>query len=148
MGLFIEGVIIVMDLDEFEEYTLIHGYDQYKPNIVTGTLTRLVEELSIKYRGVIIYGHDPARGTEEAVIEIPLISDSQINELLNDLERVKEEINRLGARITIVVVRAYVYPRPAKNRREAYSGTPGRKRALKLLRKAKRSGGNQIVVEI
>ncbi len=146
--MFIEGIIIVMDLDEFEEYTLVHGYDQYKPNIVTGTLTRLVEELSTKYRGVIIYGHDPARGTEEAVIEIPLMSDGQIRELLNDLERVKQEINKLGARITIVVIRDYVYPRPARNRREAYSGTPGRKRALKLLRKAKRSGGNQIVVEI
>ncbi len=148
MSLFIEGYIIVMDLDRFEDYTETHGLDQYKPNMVTATLTRLVDEFASKHRGVIIYGYDPERGTEEAVLEVVSINDDELREIISDLERIREEVRRLDASITIVMVRDYVLMRPARNRREAYYGTPGRRRALKLLRTAKRRGGGSIVLKI
>ncbi|MET1159454.1 MAG: hypothetical protein ABWW65_00700 [Thermoprotei archaeon] len=143
--MFLEGLIIVLDLDKFEEYVTEHGLDPYKPNIVTGTLTRLVEDFAIKWRGIIIYGLDYERGTEEAVIEIPY-GHEHLDDIMRDLEKIKEEINKLGVSISIAVVKDYVYPVPARDRREAYYGTPGRRRAVKLLRSIKRSGGNKIAV--
>lgn len=146
--LFAYGIIIVLDLDRFEEYTVEHGYDQYKPNIVTGTLTNLVKNLVYKYNGSVIYGLDEERGTEEAIIEIPYFPDEKIDELKKDLEKIKDEINKLGASISIVVVKDYVTGKPARSRREAYRGTPGRRKALRILRKVKRRGGNRIYVEV
>ena len=143
--MFVEGLIIVLDLDKFEEFMEKRGWDPYKPNIVTGTLTNLVENFARKWNGVVIYGLDPIRGTEEAVIEIPYGHD-HLDGIIDDLEKIKKEINRLGASISIVVLKDFVYPKPASNRREAYQGTPGRKRAWKMLRKIKRSGGNKILV--
>ncbi len=143
--LFVEGLIIVLDLDRFEEFMKEKGWDPYKPNIVTGTLTGLVEDFARKWKGVVIYGLDRERGTEEAVIEIPY-GHEYLEEIVSDLENIKREINRLGASISIVVVKDYVYPVPASSRREAYQGTPGRKRAWKLLRRVKRAGGNKLLV--
>ena len=76
-------------------------------------------------------------------LEIPLVEPEELRE---DLERVKEEINRLGVGITIVAVKGYVGLKPAKNRREAYTATPTRRLATKLLRRAKRRGGNTIII--
>ncbi len=143
--LFVEGLIIILDLDMFEEYMVERGWDPYKPNIVTGTLTNLVEDFTRKWQGVVIYGLDRERGTEEAIIEIPF-GYEHLEEIVEDLNRIKKEINRLGASISIVVVNDFVNPRPARDRREAYYGTPGRRRAVKFLRKVKRMGGNRILV--
>ncbi len=142
--MFAEGLIIFMDLDKFEKYTKEHGFNEYKPNIITGTLTSLVEEFSRKWRACIIYGLDYERGTEEAIIEIPYGYEN-VEEIISDLSKIKETINRLGAKITIVVIKDYVLCKPARNRREAYHGTPGRRRATQLLRKYKRKGGNILV---
>jgi len=143
--LLIDGLIIVLDLDKFEEFMESRGWDPYKPNIITGSLTRLVEDFVKKWSGVIIYGLDEARGTEEAVIEIPY-GHERIEDIRRDLKRIKDEINRLGASISIVVVKDYVTGKPASSRREAYYGTPGRKRAVRLLKMIKRRGGNRILV--
>jgi len=143
--LYVEGLIVVLDLDRFEEYVEERGLDPYKPNIVTGTLTSLVERFVSKWRGVVIYGLDPERGTEEAVIEIPY-GHEHLSEIVSDLEEIKREINKLGASISIVVIRDFVYPRRASSRREAYSGTPGRRRAWRILRRVKRAGGNKLLI--
>lgn len=142
--MFVDGIIIILDLDSFEQYTIEYGFDQYRPNIITGTLTDLVESFARKWRASVIYGLDHDRGTEEAVIEIPY-GHEQIKDIIRDLKKIKEEINELGASITIVVVKDYVTGIKAKNRREAYHGTPGRRRAVRELRRAKRSGGNKLV---
>ncbi len=146
--MFIEGIIVLLDLDSFEEYTVSHGFDEYKPNIVTGTLTQLIEEFITMYRGVVIYGLDKKRGTEEAIIELTGLTDREIADMINDLEKIKNRMNQLGVGITIVVLRDYVLLKPARNRREAYRATPGRRRAVKLLKSAKRKGGNTIVIKI
>ncbi len=138
-----EGTIVVMDLDEFEEMTQRMGWDRYKPNIVTGTLTQLVEWFVSKWRAVVVFGLDPVRGTEEVVLEIPGVEPEEVKE---DLEYIKKRINEVGARITIVAVKGYVGLKPANSRRDAYYGTPDRAFAHKLLVKAKRKGGNRVVI--
>lgn len=143
--MFVDGLIIVIDLDNFEEYMKQRGWNEYEPNIVTGTLTTLIEAFVNKWRGVVIYGLDHVRGTEEAVIEIPY-GHEQLESIRNDLLNIKNEINKLGASISIIVVKDYVCGEPASTRREAYHGTPGRRRALRILRKIKRSGGNKFMI--
>ncbi len=135
------GTIVVMDLDKFGEYVEEHGLDPYRPNDVTATLTRLVEELARRRGGFIVYGLDPDRGTEEAVIEFPLTEPEELRE---DLERILGEIKGLGASITIVAVKAPVTGRPARDRREAYSGP--RRGAKRLLERAKRRGGGLLIL--
>lgn len=108
--LFVEGIIIVLDLDRFEEYTIKYGLDQYKPNTITGMLTSLVENFIRKWRAVVVYGLDYERGTEETIIEIPY-GFEQIDEIVKDLKAIKDEINKAGALITIVVVKDYVLGR-------------------------------------
>lgn len=137
------GTIVVMDLDRFEEYVRLHGLDPYKPNDVTGTLSYLVNEFALKWQGVIVYGLDWERGTEEAIIEIPFVHPNDVKE---DLDRIRLIIKNLGASITIVAVYDYVLARMARNRREAYYGTPGRSRAVHLLRRFKRKGGDIVIV--
>ncbi len=137
------GVVVIMDLDRFEEFTREHGLDEYKPNYITGELTRLVEKLAIEKRGVVISGLDYDRGTEEAVIEFPYTS---IEELKMDLEHILKRIRELGASITIVAVEGMVSCKVARDKKEAFHGTPWRDLATRILHEAKRSGGNKLVL--
>lgn len=140
----VPGVIIVLDLDRFGDYVEERGLDPYKPNLVTGELTQLVEYLATKYRGVIVYGLSYERGTEEAIIEIPFGVDNP-DALMTDLEHIKQRIEALGASISIVAIRDYVICKKARDRREAYFATPGRRRALKILRTIKNKGGSKVL---
>ncbi len=133
----VEGTVIAMDLDRFGEYVRMHGLSSYSPNIVSGTLSHLVEWFIRKWSGVLVYGLDWERGTEEAIIEVPYVDPSEVRA---DLRRIYEEIRSMGVGISIVAIRDYVLCRPAKSRREAYYGTVGRRRALKLLKMVKRRG--------
>ena len=139
----VEGTVVVMDLDRFEKMTITMGWNQYKPNIVTGTLTQLVEWFVRKWSAFVVYGLDPKRGTEEAVLEIPNVRPE---ELKDDLEYIRREISRLGASISIVAVYGFVGLKACRDRREAYTATPTRRLALKLLRKVKRMGGNRVLI--
>ena len=139
----VEGTVVVMDLDKFEELTEKMGWNRYKPNIITGTLTQLVEWFVSKWRAVVVYGLDPKRGTEEVILEIPGVEPE---ELRKDLECIRRKIEELGASITIVAVKGYVGLKPSMNRRDAYYGTPTRTLAHKLLVKAKRKGGNRVII--
>ncbi len=139
----VEGTIIVIDLDEFSEEVRSRGWSEYSPNPATGLLTNLVEEFISKWHGVVVYGLDPERGTEEVVIEIPSVEPEEVVE---DLRRIKSEVNRVGVGVSIVALKGYVIGRSAKNRREAYYGTPFRAEAIRVLKKVKRRGGNQVVV--
>ncbi|MEM4717643.1 MAG: hypothetical protein QXE81_02650 [Desulfurococcaceae archaeon] len=141
------GLIVALDLDRFEEYVEARGLDPYVPNIVTGELTNLVEEFARKHQGVIIYGLSRERGTEEAIIEIPL-GHLNIENILVDLQEIRQRILELGASISIIVIADYVSGKPARDRREAYKGTIGRKRAVKLLREVKSRGGGGIRVVV
>ena len=142
-GGLVEGTVIVIDLDRFGEVVEERGWSEYKPNPATGLLTLLVQRLVSKWQGVVIYGLDEERGTEEVVIEIPMVEPEELRE---DLEEIRRELRRVGVTATIVAVRGYVGLKPARNRREAYTGTPYRRFAVKLLNQAKRRGGDRLVI--
>ncbi len=137
------GTIIVMDLDKFKEYVEARGLNIYSPNEVTGTLSRLVESFISKFNGILVYGLDWERGTEEAVIEIPL---TDATSTVEDLKAIAREIASLGASITIVALTGYIIGAKARNRREAYSGDL-RARARKVLEGLKRRGGGVVYVD-
>jgi hypothetical protein len=139
----VEGVVVVIDLDRFSDVIRERGWSEYSPNPATGLLTLLVERFVSKWRAVVVYGLDPERGTEEVVLEIPLVEPEEV---LPDLEELKRRINELGVGVTIAVVKGYVGLKPARTRREAYYGTPTRQLAWKMVRDAKRRGGNRIVI--
>jgi hypothetical protein len=79
-----------MDLDRFKEYARERGLSVYEPNIVTGSLSSLVEGFVRKFQAVVVYGLDWDRGTEEVVLEIPGV---EAVELEPDLIRVAEEVH-------------------------------------------------------
>jgi len=139
----VPGVVVFADLDKFEDYVESRGLSKWRPNEVTGLMTSLGYELATKWRGVVVYGVDPSRGTEEFILEIPFAS---IDDVMEDLVRIKNEINKLGVGVTIAVVEGLVGFKPARDRREAYYGTPARRKARELLLKAKSRGGNAIVM--
>jgi len=144
----LNGITVVLDLDRFKEVMKLMGWSEYKPNVVTGSLTRLVEELASKLGGVVIHGLDEERGTEEAVIKFV---GADVEEVLGELERVRLEIERIGKESgsnATISMGVYVgpitslKPQPLSEARRA----PEVVMALRALKKAKKKGGNAIVV--
>jgi len=144
----INGVTVVLDLDNFKEVMKAMGWNEYKPNVVTGGLTRLVEELASKLGGVVVHGLDEERGTEEAVIKFVGVD---VEEVLEELERVRLEIERVGKESgSNATISAGVYvgpitslkPQPLSVAKKALEVAM----ALRALKKAKKKGGNRIVV--
>lgn len=133
--MFIEGCIVMMDIDLLEEKVREKGLTEYRPNIATGYLTRFVEELARKHNGVIVYGIDYKRGTEEAVIEFPLKS---CIELIEDLKKLEEGFEDIGMSISVVCRDGLVIGKIAKNKREAFRGTPWRDSTYRALRTMKK----------
>ena len=137
----VNGTIIMLDLDRFKEFTRARGLDEYRPNDITGLLSAEVERLARKWQGIVVYGLDWKRGTEEAVLEIPLVGPE---ELENDLVAVARSICEAGASITIVAVEGPITGRPARNRREAYEGY--RRRVKRLLESVKSKRPGQVYI--
>ena len=81
----------MLDLDQFGKIIKEVGWSEYKPNRVTGCLSSLVMNLLSKHHGTHIQGLDNKRGTEEAIL---FFSDPDLEELLGDLESIKENIYR------------------------------------------------------
>jgi len=140
-----------MDLDNFKEISNEQGWTKYRPNIITGTLTQLILDLVGKYAATVIYGLNEKEGTEECML---LFSSIYLEDLLQDLEHIRAEIERLGkisktnATISIgVAVGKSIDNKPAKSRKKEYLITdPIRKFAKNALKVAKRSGGNRIII--
>jgi len=142
------GVTVILDLDRFKEVMKAMGWNEYEPNVVTESLTRLVEEVASRLGGIVIHGLDEERGTEEAVIKFV---DVDVDEVLKELERVRLEIERIGKESgsnATISVGAYVgpitslKPQPLSEAKKA----PEVMMALRALKKAKKRGGNKIVV--
>jgi GGDEF domain-containing protein len=144
----VNGVTVVLDLDNFKEVMKVMGWSEYKPNVVTGSLTRLVKEVASKLGGIVIHGLDEERGTEEAVVKFV---GADVEEVLEELERVRLEIERIGKESrSNATISAGVYvgpitslkPQPLSMAKKA----PEVVMALRALKKAKKKGGNRIVV--
>ena len=141
-GRLVEGTIVVMDLDRFGEEVEKRGLSEYSPNIATGTLTSLVESLASKWSAVVLYGLDPWRGTEEAVLLFPGVEPQ---ELEGDLVSIAKAIEGLGYSISIVALRAPIVSyKPQRARR---LDNPYYKRAKRLLGMVKKRGGGMVLVE-
>ncbi len=138
----VEGVVVILDLDNFEKEVKKRGWSRWKPNEATGLLTQLATGFALKHRAVIIYGVDEKRGTEEFVMEIPY---AKIDDIIDDVKKIIVEMNKLNIKASAAIVEGLVGLKPARSRKEAYYGTPARRRALELLRKAKTKGGNLVL---
>lgn len=137
------GSVVVLDLDGFGEVTVERGYDEYRPNDVTGKMSQLIESFARKWGAVVVYGLDWERGTEEALLEVPYVEAS---ELAEDLLRLAREIAAEGVTVTVVAVTGYVAPRPWGGRR-AYRLTPTRRTALRVMERLKARGGGLVYVD-
>jgi GGDEF domain-containing protein len=144
----VNGVTVVLDLDNFKEVMKVMGWSEYKPNVVTGSLTRLVKEVASKLGGIVVHGLDEERGTEEAVVKFV---GADVEEVLEELERVRLEIERIGKESrSNATISAGVYvgpitslkPQPLSMAKKA----PEVVMASRALKKAKKKGGNRIVV--
>lgn len=144
----VDGITVVLDLDRFKDITSNMHWTEYKPNIVTGSLTRLVEEVVSKLGGIVIYGLDEERGTEEVVMKFV---DASIDEVLKEMEKIRLEIERIGRESgsnATISIGIYVGPLTSL---KPQSPSKAKKTievlmALRALRKAKKEGGNKIVV--
>ena len=138
----VQGSLIIIDLDRFEEIVSDRGWSRYKPNPATGLLTGLVEDFARKWSAVVIYGLDYERGTEEVVLEIPSVCPW---ELEDDLVSIARSVETVDVTVTIVAVCTDVTGIPARNRRDAYSSY--RREAQKMLEKLKRKGGGVVYID-
>jgi len=137
----LQGTVVILDLDRFKEYTTQYGLDEYEPNIITGTLSRLVSDLSSKHSGSILYGLDWERGTEEAILVFPGMDPLNIQ---NDLLNLAREMCSLGASITIVASREPMVIPSRLTQRELRRVF---RRVYSILERLKRRGGGTVYVE-
>jgi len=131
----VEGCIVMLDIDCMGELVERLGLPEYKPNMATGFLSAAVAELASKHRGVVIYGLDVERGTEEAVLEFPFKSCQEIS---GDLERIRAELYGMGFSLSAVCLDGLVVGKETPKREEAFRGTPWRRVAYRELMRAKR----------
>ncbi len=136
------GAIVIIDLDRFGDVVRERGWSEYRPNPATGLLSHLVDSLARRWQGLVVYGLDWERGTEEAVLEIPGVEAS---DLVDDLVGIARELEEQGVRATIVAVTGPILGKPAKNRREAYQGP--RRAVKRIMESLKRRGGGVVYVD-
>ncbi|BAN90638.1 hypothetical protein ACAM_1169 [Aeropyrum camini SY1 = JCM 12091] len=139
----VKAVVVIIDIDRFEEKTRMLGLDPYKPNRFTALLTSLIEEFAVSRRATVVYGLDRERGTEEALVEIPLTDPEEVE---GDLIRIAREMCEAGAPVTVVAIESLMGPGKPADRRAAYSGSPFRRRARRILEKLKKRGGGVVYV--
>lgn len=144
-----QGVVVILDLDHFKKIVRDMGWAEYSPNPITSLLSELVDNLVHKHHAMMIYGLDWKRGTEETVLAF---SSPDIDSLLEDLEVIRRKIKDAGketgsnATISIGVAHGPVLGvKQATSRRELFT-TLTERLAKRALQRAKRQGGNRIVI--
>ncbi|MHA1270331.1 MAG: hypothetical protein ACTSPY_11130 [Candidatus Helarchaeota archaeon] len=141
-----------MDLDNFKEISSRKGWIKYRPNIITGTLTKLIIELVNKHMAVVLHGLNEKEGTEECML---LFTAPELETLLDDLEYIRKEIKRLGIEsktyttISIgIACGKNTDNKPALSRKKkALYSSPLRNLAKKALNLAKKKGGDKILLK-
>ena len=147
----IQGAVVLLDLDHFKEIQKKMGWPRYSPNIVTGSLTGLVEQLIRKHHGMLIWGLNETEGTEEAML---IFTFPDTEELERDLAYIREEIYKIGQQtgceatlsIGIGIGPLSDLKLPKSRRSKDLYSTPTRKLAKKAINIAKKKGGNQIII--
>jgi len=143
------NVVVIVDLDRFKKIIKEMGWPEYSPNTITGLMSELVDDLARKHHAMIIYGLDWRRGTEEAILAC---SSPNMDALLNDLEAIRRKVEDAGretrskATISIGVAQGPLLKfKPTASRKELFK-TLTERLAKRALQKAKRLGGNRIIV--
>lgn len=147
-----DSLVVFMDLDNFKEISSSQGWTKYNPNIITGSMTELVRKLIRNHFGTIVHGLNQEEGTEECMI---IFTAPNFDVLLNDLEEIRSEIEKLGkesgtnATISIGVARGPIYEtKPARSRKKQHLyNDPIRALAKKALNEAKKKNGNRIIIK-
>jgi hypothetical protein len=86
------AVIIALDLDNFSDITRKRGWTEYSPNPVTRYLSHAVSDFAETHHAAVLSGLDYERGTEEAQL---YCSDPDLPQVIDDLERMRKEIESL-----------------------------------------------------
>ncbi len=143
-----ESAIVILDLDQFGSKMKALGWSEYKPNVITGSLTELVTSLLTRHHGTHIRGLDYQRGTEEAVL---FFSDPNSEQLLKALKHIMVEIEKLGrdlSQSTTLSIGISFGPVPPirLHQNSDLKQVFLYKSAKKALRTAKKQGGNRMIV--
>ena len=143
-----ESAIVILDLDQFGSKMKALGWSEYKPNVITGSLTELVTSLLTRHHGTHIRGLDYQRGTEEAVL---FFSDPNSEQLLKALKHIMVEIEKLGrdlSQSTTLSIGISFGPVPPirLHQNSDLKQVFLYKYSKKALRTAKKQGGNRMLV--
>lgn len=145
-----KGIIVFLDLDNFQEVVKLKNWENYKPNPITSFLTHYLQDVIYKYHAVHLLGINEARGTEEAIllfyIKLTIIEDI-FRELINKISILAKNY-RIDTGLSIGIARG---PISGLNEIKSHSLTEFKKHptlflAYKALKKAKSKGGNSIVI--
>jgi GGDEF domain-containing protein len=139
------GTFIFLDLDNFGECARNMGWSEYTPNPITAFLTDEVERYIHERLSVLIWGLDPRRGTEEAIILSyePIESiQAWCDDLIQDVKAIAEELNA-NTSLSCGIATGIVFERKAiaDNRTKTIGRDPLRWLAYKALRQAKKKRG-------
>ncbi|MHA1448902.1 MAG: hypothetical protein ACTSP4_05725 [Candidatus Hodarchaeales archaeon] len=91
-------VVVFLDLDNFKVTTERLGWTKHSPNPCTGAMSSLITEMTRKFNGRVLSGHDPVRGTEEAMILFNFVS---VNRIEREIVRVQQEIAKNGVHCSL-----------------------------------------------
>lgn len=147
---FSTGTIVVVDLDNFKACTAKKGWTRYTPNPITALLTQKIQQIISVQFGTLLWGLNEQEGTEESL----LYFSCGINEIYDTFEALRLEILALAqkeeATTSLSIGMAYgpvtSLKRATNNRCNTLQKDLTRVLAYKALYKAKKTGGNQIMI--
>jgi hypothetical protein len=142
--------IAFLDLDGFGNCMEHMGWTRYSPNIITGFLTLEIQRLIRDYQAIHIWGMNTKEGTEEAIlvffqeIEPVIAIFKEIQENLMQITRTHNVPTSLS--VGIANGKVFDFKPITHHRKSDFRKDPTRYLAYKALKRAKKLGGNQIVV--
>ena len=144
------GTVIFLDLDGFKNCTEEMNWIRWTPNPITDFLSTQIIKFIYTYQAVHIWGLNEKEGTEECIL-IFWKKQSSIFDLLNNLRiDILNIAMKLRAPTSLSVGIATGQINNTKpinhNRKSDFKKDPLIYLAYKALRKAKKTGGNKILI--
>lgn len=145
-----QGIIVFLDLDNFETCVKRKNWSRYTPNPITRYITNRIKQFVREYRVLILWGLDEARGTEEAILFFQYEKDF-VRELIEELrEKVLELAKEKNAPTSLSAgLASGRIPRVKKidaHSKEEFKKDPTIFLAYRAMKKAKKKGGNRLIV--
>ncbi|MCY3410175.1 MAG: hypothetical protein INQ03_00930 [Candidatus Heimdallarchaeota archaeon] len=144
------GTVIAVDLDNFKICTQVMGWNSYTSNPITRLLTDVLEDFIRKFYALELIGIDRSKGTEEAILVVFQETETILQDLRIIIKSLDQLANKLAAPTSLSIGVATGQINEIKileNRKKStLFRDPIRAMALKALKKAKKGGGNQIII--